>query len=86
MKVLLHINSLAVGGAEQTVAKLAGHWVRCGHQVSVVTQTPVAMDRLPVPPGVQRESTETAGVSSGFFSAVLRNTRRLFRLRWVIRR
>lgn len=86
MKLLLHINSLGVGGAETTVLKLAGHWVRQGHDVMVLTQTPVAADRLPVPDGVIRESTDTAGMSRRLVDVITRNLRRFLRLRAVIRR
>ena len=86
MRMLLYINSLAIGGAEHTVLKLAGHWVREGHDVTVLTQTPLAGDQLPVPAGVRRESTQTAGLSRNSLHALWCNLRRLIRLRAAIRR
>ncbi len=85
MKVLLHINSLAVGGAEVTVVKLAGHWVKQGHEVVILTQTTVESDRLQVPEGVLRLTTDTAGVSQSLFDGLSRNLRRLRRLRRMMR-
>ncbi len=84
MRLLLHINSLAVGGAERVLLKLASNWHEQGHDVMVVTQTPVAEDQLPVPAGVQRASTQTGGVSGHWLRALVRNAERSRRLRAVL--
>jgi glycosyltransferase involved in cell wall biosynthesis len=84
MRLLLHINSLAVGGAERVLLKLARHWHELGHDVMVVTQAPVEQDQLPVPAGVQRASTQTGGVSGHWLRALVRNAERSRRLRAVL--
>ena len=85
MRVLLHINSLAVGGAERVLLKLASHWHGLGHDVLVVTQVPVEQDQLPVPPGVLRISTQTGRVSRHWLVALMSNVQRARRLRAVLR-
>ena len=85
MRLLLHINSLAVGGAERVLLKLASHWHGLGHEVMVVTQTPVEHDQLPVPAEIRRASTQTGGISGHWWRALVRNVQRSRRLRTVLR-
>lgn len=80
MRLLLHINSLAVGGAERVLLKLASHWHGLGHEVMVVMQTPVEQDQLPVPAGIQRTSTRAGGISGRWLRALVRNVQRSQRL------
>ncbi len=83
MRLLLHINSLAMGGAERVLLKLAVHWQRAGHEVMLVTQTPLEQDQLVVPNGILRVSTQTGGISGHWLHALLQNSRRVLRLRAV---
>ncbi|MCP5185820.1 MAG: glycosyltransferase [Pseudomonadales bacterium] len=85
MRLLLSINSLGAGGAERTVVKLAAHWLAQGHAVGVVTQASRSLDVLTLPVGVSRFTTDTGGISGHWLRAVVRNLRRVQRLRRVIR-
>jgi len=84
MRLLLYINSLAMGGAERVLLKLASHWQRTGHEVIVVTQTPLEQDQLPVPAGIRRASTHTGGISGHWLRALVKNAQRVQRLRALL--
>ncbi len=82
MKLLLFINSLTAGGAERVMAKLADFFVAEGHDVTLLTQTPVAADHYPTT--AKRASLEAGELSRHPIHALFNNLRRLRRLRHVI--
>ena len=82
MKLLFFINSLSAGGAERVMAKLADFFVDEGHDVTLLTQTPVATDHYPT--AAKRQSIEAGKVSRHPIDALRNNLRRLRRLRRAI--
>ena len=84
MHVLFYINSLATGGAERTLVKLANA-LAASHDVTVVTQQSADMDRFTLLDHVTRLSTDSGATSTSVFSAVRNNWRRISRLRHLIK-
>ncbi len=73
--------SLALGGAERVVSRMANHWAACGDTVSVITLSGTACDTYPLDPAVTRIALDLMGESAGAFAALLNNWRRVRRLR-----
>ena len=87
MHVLFYINSLATGGAERTLVKLANRLVNepTITAVTVVTQQPPSLDRFPLDPQINRYTTDTGATSTSVFSALSNNWQRIYRLRQEFR-
>jgi glycosyltransferase involved in cell wall biosynthesis len=73
MNLLCYIHSLASGGAERVLAKLADHWSQQGHSVTLVTNTPTDADTYPVDAKVARHSLNSPEPSKTIVHAA-RNT------------
>ncbi|AZY51463.1 glycosyltransferase family 4 protein [Bordetella avium] len=80
-RILIFIHSLHGGGAERVAVDLAGHWVRAGHEVMILTQA--EGDAYPIPEGVLRQVLGTDG--RGGARGILDNVRRVRALRAVLR-
>lgn len=84
-RIVIVISDLGAGGAQRVVSNLAGVWVRAGMKVSVVTFSEAHADLVRLPERVDRRSLGGYSPSSGLFSAVWSNLRRLRFLRKAIR-
>ncbi len=83
MKILIVIHSLHSGGAERVTANLSRVWVEQGWDVSVATTASTGLDFFQLHPTVKRIALNLAGESTGLFSAVMANVRRVRALRRV---
>lgn len=86
MRLLLYIPSLASGGAERVMSKLANGLVADNHSITLVTQNPVSGDYYSLHPGLRRVSLNAAARHSTPWRKWLNNALRVFRLRQVIKR
>ena len=84
--LMIVIHSLSGGGAERVAADLSAYWVQRGYQVTLVTQAAAGADVYPLHPSVKRYALGTAAFSSGKFSAIVANLRRVWALRRLIKR
>ena len=85
MRVLFYINSLATGGAERTLVKLANTLATASDEVTVATQLDAAHDRFTLAANITRLCTDTGQTSTSLFSALGNNVRRITRLRQLIK-
>ncbi|MFT7651545.1 MAG: glycosyltransferase involved in cell wall biosynthesis [Limisphaerales bacterium] len=85
MHLLFYIPSLASGGAERVLTKLANQFTDEGHIVTLVTQTSIICDHYPIRPEVSRISLAASAQSQNPIQALLSNMRRIVRLRRVIK-
>ncbi|RTZ40757.1 glycosyltransferase family 4 protein [Candidimonas sp. SYP-B2681] len=83
---MIVIHSLSGGGAERVAADLSAYWVQRGYRVTLVTQAAAGADVYPLHPSVKRYALGTAAFSSGKFSAIVANLRRVWALRRLIKR
>jgi len=83
-RLTLVIPSLAPGGAERVMARLANHWAVHGWQVTLITLNGRIPDFYQVRPEVARSRLELEGDSANPLQAVARNVRRVLRLRAAI--
>lgn len=86
MKIAIVTLSLSCGGAERIVALTANHWIRLGHEVSVISLTD--LEKVPpfykIDPGVVLRSLDLADPSGGLIEGIVSNARRIGRLRQVL--
>lgn len=80
-RVVLVVASLVEGGAERTVCNLAGHWLREGRDVHVLTVASRERDVYPVPAGVRRSSLDMGRPSRNVLEGLLQSGRRVIALR-----
>ena len=85
MHLLFYIHSLAAGGAERVMVKLANELVQ-DHNLTLVTQTAIGNEHYPLDPKVVRISLDAATPSHSVFSAFTGNWHRIQRLRQVVKR
>lgn len=81
MRITIVIPSMSSGGAERVAANLANAWAERGAAISLVSLAPRSLDFYLLSPTVQRSALDVAGDTSGLFSALLANARRLRALR-----
>lgn len=85
MRICLVINSLRPGGAERVAANLTNEWTRAGHEVSLITLAPTALDFYGLDSRIDRRALDIMGQSKGFVSSIVANVSRLRRLRQELR-
>jgi glycosyltransferase involved in cell wall biosynthesis len=86
MKLVLFINSLAGGGAERVITKLANHWAEQGHHITLVTLALPTDGDYETHASIERLSLDASVLSRNALHAVMNNARRVARLRRVLRR
>lgn len=84
MRILFTIPSLHSGGAERVVVRLAGEFVRRGHQVGILTLQSSGRDFYSVPKGVERFIRPVWG-QTNIFSAATSAVRRIAAIATQIR-
>jgi GalNAc-alpha-(1->4)-GalNAc-alpha-(1->3)-diNAcBac-PP-undecaprenol alpha-1,4-N-acetyl-D-galactosaminyltransferase len=84
-RLTLVVPSLALGGAERVVARMANHWAARGDAVTVVTLSATATDTYPLDPSVTRVALDLMRDSRGPIGALINNWIRVRRLRDAIR-
>lgn len=84
-QLALVIHGLRTGGAERVLARLANHWVRQGHAVTLITLDAVAADEVALDAGVRRIGLDAVGESRSCCQAIRNNSVRIRRLRRAIR-
>lgn len=77
LRLTLLIPSLAVGGAERVLARLASYWQDAGHEVTLITLDVESHDTYAVNPGVTRIGLDLMSESTGLVSAIRQNHRRV---------
>jgi GalNAc-alpha-(1->4)-GalNAc-alpha-(1->3)-diNAcBac-PP-undecaprenol alpha-1,4-N-acetyl-D-galactosaminyltransferase len=85
-RLTLVVPSLAMGGAERVVARMANHWAARGDAVTVITLSSTATDTYPLDAPVTRIALDLMRDSSGPIGALLNNWVRVRRLRDAIYR
>lgn len=80
------VPSLRMGGAERVACTLARWWRQAGHEVSIVTFYPIALDRLTVPTGVRRVALDASGQARNRVEGVVQAVRRVLALRGALAR
>lgn len=83
---MIVIHSLGGGGAERVAVDMCEYWLGRGCRVTLVTQSTPETDAYAIPQGVDRRVLGLAGESHGKLGAMLTNTRRILRLRALIRK
>jgi glycosyltransferase involved in cell wall biosynthesis len=83
-RLTLAVPSLALGGAERVVAKMANHWAERGDAVTVVTLSGNAGDTYALDPRVKRIALNAMQESRGPAQAVVHNVHRIRLLRRAI--
>lgn len=81
--IVLVIESMGGGGAQQVAAALLAHWVADGRPTDLITFQDREADRFPVPNAVRRHVIG-GGASRGLVSALTGNLRRLLALRRAV--
>ena len=84
-RLTLVIPALEYGGAERVLAMMADHWAQSGKEVTLITLAAAATDTYKLDDRVRRIALDVTGTSTGPFSAIVNNLRRLLRLRQAIR-
>jgi glycosyltransferase involved in cell wall biosynthesis len=86
MRIALAISSLAAGGAEKNLAVLADHLAEQGHAVDLLTFAPTdAVPHYTLDERVRLHNLDLAQDSSGLFSGIANNLKRIRKLRSVLR-
>jgi GalNAc-alpha-(1->4)-GalNAc-alpha-(1->3)-diNAcBac-PP-undecaprenol alpha-1,4-N-acetyl-D-galactosaminyltransferase len=85
-RLTLVVPSLALGGAERVVARMANHWAAAGDHVTVITLSAAKTDTYSLDPAVTRIALDLMRESAGSIRAVINNLIRVRRLRAAIRR
>jgi GalNAc-alpha-(1->4)-GalNAc-alpha-(1->3)-diNAcBac-PP-undecaprenol alpha-1,4-N-acetyl-D-galactosaminyltransferase len=84
-RLTLVVPSLALGGAERVVARMANHWAAHGDSVTVITLSATTSDTYPLDPSVTRIALDLMRESRGPIGAFVNNWVRVGRLRDAIR-
>lgn len=82
--IVLFISDLGGGGAQRVVCKLADHWTKEGKTVAIITLTDPKNDFYCVPHKATRVTLGLYGQSHSLFGSLLKNIRRILRLRRVL--
>jgi GalNAc-alpha-(1->4)-GalNAc-alpha-(1->3)-diNAcBac-PP-undecaprenol alpha-1,4-N-acetyl-D-galactosaminyltransferase len=85
-RLTLVVPSLALGGAERVVARMANHWATRGDTVKVITLSAAATDTYPLDPAVTRIALDLMRDSRGPIWALHNNWVRVRKLREAILR
>jgi GalNAc-alpha-(1->4)-GalNAc-alpha-(1->3)-diNAcBac-PP-undecaprenol alpha-1,4-N-acetyl-D-galactosaminyltransferase len=83
-RLTLVVPSLALGGAERVVSKMANHWATSGDVVTVITLSADDEDTYPLAPKVLRIALDLMRESRGPIEAVVNNLERVRHLRAAI--
>jgi GalNAc-alpha-(1->4)-GalNAc-alpha-(1->3)-diNAcBac-PP-undecaprenol alpha-1,4-N-acetyl-D-galactosaminyltransferase len=84
-RLTLVVPSLALGGAERVVARMANHWAARGDAVTVITLSATTTDTYPLDSPVTRVALDLMRDSRGPIGACFNNWIRVRRLRDAIR-
>ncbi|HEV8070384.1 MAG TPA: glycosyltransferase family 4 protein [Planctomycetaceae bacterium] len=84
-RLTLVVPSLALGGAERVVARMANHWAAGGDAVTIITLSTATTDTYPLDPPVTRIALDLMRDSHGSIGAFFNNWSRVRRLREAIR-
>jgi glycosyltransferase involved in cell wall biosynthesis len=84
-RLTLVVPSLAMGGAERVVARMANHWAARGDAVTVITLSAPVTDTYSLDPPVTRIALDLMRDSRGSIGASFNNWIRVRRLREAIR-
>lgn len=85
-RLTLVVPSLALGGAERVVARMANHWATAGDSVTVITLSAATTDTYSLDSPVTRISLDLMRDSPGPIRALLNNWIRVRRLKEAIHR
>ncbi len=83
-RVTIVIHSLEGGGAERVAAAMANHWAETGRDVTLITLDSSDRDKYKLDDQVQRVALDVMSESANVVFGVLRNLRRMRRLRRAI--
>jgi len=83
-RLTLVVPSLALGGAERVVSKMANHWAASGDVVTVITLSADDEDTYPLAPKAVRIALDMMRESHGPVEAVINNLERVRHLRAAI--
>jgi GalNAc-alpha-(1->4)-GalNAc-alpha-(1->3)-diNAcBac-PP-undecaprenol alpha-1,4-N-acetyl-D-galactosaminyltransferase len=83
-RLTLVVPSLALGGAERVLARMANHWAARGDAVTVITLSATTTDTYPLDPQVRRIALDLMRDSRGPIRALFNNWIRVRRLRDAI--
>jgi GalNAc-alpha-(1->4)-GalNAc-alpha-(1->3)-diNAcBac-PP-undecaprenol alpha-1,4-N-acetyl-D-galactosaminyltransferase len=83
-RLTLVVPSLALGGAERVVARMANHWATRGDTVTVITLSSAACDTYSLEPSVARVALDLMRDSAGFVQALSNNLTRVQKLKAAI--
>ena len=81
LRVCLFISEMNAGGAQRVMFRLAEHWVKCGHDVHLVTLSTRDSDFFQLPDAVTRHELALMKTSVGPLSGMVNNVRRVRALR-----
>ena len=84
MRITLVISTFGAGGAERVMAVMANYWAEQGHDLTLITLTPVEEDFYPLHASVRRIGLSLMNLSTTLREAVWNNMTRLKRLRKAI--
>jgi GalNAc-alpha-(1->4)-GalNAc-alpha-(1->3)-diNAcBac-PP-undecaprenol alpha-1,4-N-acetyl-D-galactosaminyltransferase len=85
-RLTLVVPSLALGGAERVMARMANHWAARGEAVSVITLSSTATDTYPLDPAVTRVPLDLMRDSRGPIWALYNNWLRVGKVEDAIRK
>jgi GalNAc-alpha-(1->4)-GalNAc-alpha-(1->3)-diNAcBac-PP-undecaprenol alpha-1,4-N-acetyl-D-galactosaminyltransferase len=83
-RLTLVVPSLALGGAERVVTRMANHWATHGDAVTVITLSSAACDTYSLEPSVTRVALDLMRDSAGFVQALSNNLTRVRKLKAAI--
>jgi GalNAc-alpha-(1->4)-GalNAc-alpha-(1->3)-diNAcBac-PP-undecaprenol alpha-1,4-N-acetyl-D-galactosaminyltransferase len=84
-RLTLVVPSLALGGAERVVARMANHWAAAGDQVTVITLAAAETDTYSLDPAVTRIALDLMRDSRFFLQGIYNNWLRVGKLEDTIR-
>ena len=84
--ILIFISDLGPGGSQRVACNLAAYWHELGRTVTIVTLSDPEYDFFTIPSGIRRETIGLQSVSALFFTGLVKNIRRVWRLRRIFSR
>lgn len=85
-RLTMVIPSLALGGAERVMSRMANHWASQGCRITLITFDAVDRDSYALSSNVERVGLNLLHESQGLLSAVWNNARRVRGLRAAVKR
>ena len=86
MRITLVISTFGIGGADRVLSIMANYWTAQGHDISLISLSPLSNDMFKLHPRVKRIGLNLLNVSTQIGQRLFWNVRRVTQLRLALRR